>query len=176
MNNIRVRQQNRSERDIPEAAWDSYLATAREKYEEIDRVERYKIELGRALTRAREALLRDGRNWPMLVKEAIGYKQNNIVNWRDHTKLIEWIDRNLDEARGALLELWSEDGRPPGDRVRSFDAKAARERVPTKSHGHSPQMQASLGYPPYSAGDVGVSTSTPWSFSTAYSKSPAGGE
>ena len=26
--------------------WDSYLATAREKYEEIDREERYKIELG----------------------------------------------------------------------------------------------------------------------------------
>ena len=101
--------------------WDSYLATAREKYEEIDREERYKIELGEALRRAREALLRDERDWPELVKEAIQHKQNNIVDWRNHQKLVEWIDGNEGEARGALSELWSEDDRTAGDRVRSFD-------------------------------------------------------
>ena len=164
---------------MTEAAWDSYLATARERYEEIDRVERYKIELGRALTRAREALLRDERDWPRLVKEAIGHKQNNIVNWRNNTKLIGWIDRNVDEARGALFELWSEDGRRPGDRVRSFDAKLPESvlprgatgtrlnaasyfmmgidpaRYPPYRRGRFRDTYRRLGYPPYSAGDIG---------------------
>ena len=144
---------------MTEAAWDSYLATARERYEEIDRVERYKIELGRALTRAREALLRDERDWPRLVKEAIGHKQNNIVNWRNNTKLIGWIDRNVDEARGALFELWSEDGRRPGDRVRSFDAKLPESVFPRGATGTRLNVASyfMMGidparYPPYRRG------------------------
>ena len=159
--------------------WDSYLATAKEQYEEIDQVERYKVELGRALTRARKALLRSARDWPMLVKEAIGHKQNNIVDWHNHSKLIEWIDRNMDEARSALLELWTEDERSPGIRVRSFDAKLPEsvfsrratgtrlnvasyfmmgidpQRYPPYRKGRFRDTYRRLGYPPYSAGDVG---------------------
>ena len=159
--------------------WDSYLATARERYEEIVRVERYKIELGGALTRTREALLRNEQGWPRLVKEAIGHKLNNIVNWRNHSKLNEWIDRNVDEARGALLELWTEDDRSPGARVRSFDAKLPEsvfspgatgtrlnvasyfmmgidpQRYPPYRRGRFQDTYRRLGHPPYSAGDVG---------------------
>ena len=80
---------------MSEALWDAYLATARERYEEIDREERYKIELGKALTRAREALLREERDWPRAVTAAIRHKSNNIVNWRNHAKLVEWIDGNV---------------------------------------------------------------------------------
>ena len=106
---------------MTEALWDSYLAAARERYEEIDRAELFKIDLGKALTRAREALLRDERDWPGLVKAAITHKQNIIVNWRNHSKLTEWIDGNVGEARDALSKMWSEDDRTPGDRVRGFD-------------------------------------------------------
>ena len=103
------------------ALWDSYLATARERYEEIDRAERFKIDLGKALTRAREALLRDERDWSRLVTAAITHKQNNIINWRDQSKLVKWIDGNVGEARDALSEMWSGDDRTFRDRVRSFD-------------------------------------------------------
>ena len=178
--------------------WDSYLATAGERYEEIDRVERYKTELGRALTKAREALLRNERDWPRLVKEAIGHKQNNIVNWRNHSTLNEWIDRNVDGARGALVELWTEDSRSPGDRIRSFDAKLPESvfsrgatgtrlniasyfmmgidpaRYPPYRRGRFQDTYRRLGYPPYSAGDAGGEYEYAWSFSTAYSKRHAG--
>ena len=106
---------------MTEALWDSYLAAARERYEEIDTKERFKIDLGKALTGAREALLRDEHGWPGLVKAAITHKKNTIVNWRNHSKLTEWIDGDAGEARDALLKMWSEDERTPGDRVRAFD-------------------------------------------------------
>ena len=125
---------------MSEELWDAYLTTARERYEEIDRVERYKIELGRVLTKAREALLRDEREWPSLVTAAIRHKSNNIVNWRNHAKLVEWIDGNMGEARRALSEMWSEDDRTPGDRVRSFDVRLP-ESVLTRIREYSPRCR-----------------------------------
>lgn len=101
--------------------WDSYLAAAKERYDEIEQGERYKLELAKALTRAREALLHDERDWPTLVKAAIAHQQNNIINWRNHSKLTEWIEGNMGEARDALSGMWSKDDRTPGDRIRAFD-------------------------------------------------------
>ena len=101
--------------------WDEYLAIAIERYGEVDRAERYKVELGKALTRARDAVLRDERDWPSLVTAAITDKRNNIVFWKARRKLKEWIIDNAAEARRALSEMWREDDRAPGDRIRSFD-------------------------------------------------------
>ena len=164
---------------MSEALWDAYLATARERYEEIDREERYKIELGKALTRAREALLREERDWPRAVTAAIRHKSNNIVNWRNHAKLVEWIDGNVEEARRGLSEMWSEDDRAPGDRVRSFDGRLPESVYPRGATGtrlnfasylmmgidpqqYPPYRQTPfravyqrLGYPESSAADVG---------------------
>ena len=164
---------------MTKALWDSYLGTARERYEEIDREERYKIDLGKAMIRAREALLREERDWPRLVMAAITHKQNNIVDWRDRKKLLAWIDGNMGEAHGALSELWSADDRTPGDRVRSFNGSlpesvfsrgAASARLNIASYfmmGIDPQqyppyrikpfraVYKRLGYPQSSAGDVG---------------------
>jgi len=108
---------------MSDALWDAYLATARERYEEIDREERYKIELGKALSRARGALMGSGRNWQRLVEEAIRHKQNNLVHWVNRRKLLDWIGGDLDAAHGALSELWAEDDQTLGDRVRSFSSK-----------------------------------------------------
>ena len=164
---------------MSEALWDAYLAMVRERYEEIDREERYKIELGKALTRAREALLSKERDWPTAVTAAIRHKSNNIVNWRNHPKLVEWIDGNVEEARGALSELWAEDDRTPSDRVRSFDARLSENIFTRRSKitrlvvasyfmmGIGPQryppywrkpfksVYQKLGYPPFPGGDAG---------------------
>ena len=106
---------------MTKALWDSYLATAKERYEEIERAERFKIDLGKALTKAREALLHGDRDWSKLVAAAISHNDNNMLNWRDQRKLKEWIDGNKSEAHDALSGIWSEDDQAPGDRVRSFD-------------------------------------------------------
>ncbi len=113
---------------MTKALWDSYLAAAKDRHDEIEQGERYKNDLGKALTRAREALLRDERDWPALVKTAIAHKQNNIINWRNHSKLTEWIDGDVGEALDALSGMWSEDDRTPGDRIRAFDGSLP-ERV-----------------------------------------------
>ena len=141
------------------AVWDSYLAIAREKYEEIDRQERYKNELGKALTRAREALLRNEQDWPSLVTAAITHNQNNIIVRFNHSILVDWIEGNVDEARIALSGMWSKEDRAPGDRVRSFDSSlpesvfsrgATGTRLNVASYfmmGIDPQR-----YPPYRQG------------------------
>ena len=108
---------------MTKALWDSYLAAAKERYDEIEQAERFKLDLGKALARARAALLRDERDWPTLAKAAIAHKQNILINWRNHSKLTEWIDANVVEALDALSGVWSEDDRTPGDRIRAFDGR-----------------------------------------------------
>ena len=106
---------------MTKALWDSYLAAAKERYDEMEQAERFKLDLGKALTKAREALLRGDRDWSKLVAAALSHRDNIMLNWRDQRKLKEWIDGNRSEAHDALSEIWSEDDRTPGDRVRSFD-------------------------------------------------------
>ena len=164
---------------MTDAPWSAYLARARELYEEIDRNERYKIALGEALTRAREALLRDDRGWPKLLTAAIRRPQNNIINWRDQPRLVGWIEGNLGAARAALAAIWSQDDRKPGDRVRAFDvtlpeevfsrgSRSARlnaasyfmmgidlQRYPPYRRKAFRNTYRRLGYPPGSASDAG---------------------
>lgn len=109
--------------DPTKAKWDAYLAIASERRDEIYHVERYKEDkLAKALKSAREALLRDDDDWPSLVTAAIKHKDNNIIFYVNKTKLTDWIENNRTQAREALLGMWSEGDRSPGDRVRSFDA------------------------------------------------------
>ena len=108
--------------DPTKAKWDAYLTTARQKRDEICRAEGYKEEnLAKALKGAREAVLRDDDDWPSLVAAAIKHKDNNIIFYVNKTKLTNWIENNRTEAREALLGMWSEGDRSPGERVRSFD-------------------------------------------------------
>ena len=164
---------------MTDAPWNAYLTRAGKRHGEIDRGERYKIALGEALTRAREALLRDDRDWPGLVKAAITHRKNNIIHRFDQPKLVKWVEDHPDQARDALLEIWSGDDRTPGDRVRAFDgrlsesvfgrgAKSSRLLVASyfmmgiDTQGYPPYRQSafrdtyrSLGYPPFSASDAG---------------------
>ena len=164
---------------MTDTTWNAYLTRARQKYEEIETGERYKIALGEALTRARGALLRNDRDWPKLVMKAVQHKDNHNINWRDQTKLAKWIDDNVTEAREAMSAIWSEHDRTPGDRVRAFDdrlpasvfsqgSKSARldaasyfmmgidlQRYPPYRRKAFRNTYRSLGYPPSSASDAG---------------------
>ena len=142
---------------MSKARWNLYLATAREKYEEIDSAERYKEEdLAEALTSAREALLHDG-DWMTLVNAAIKHKWNNIIHWRNQSKLTKWIDDNAAEASSALSELWSE-----GDRVRSFDVILPETVFPRTAVGTRPNAASYLvmAIDPHSYRSAGGACST----------------
>ncbi|MCY3546900.1 MAG: hypothetical protein OXH49_08450 [Gemmatimonadetes bacterium] len=139
-----------------EAKWDSYLATAKERQEEIDRQEDYKATLAEEVTKARAALLSDNDDWPQLVVDAIKHNDNNIIFHVNKSKLTNWIEGNRTEAREALLGMWSQGDRSPGDRVRAFDAKVPasvwpRTAVGTRLNSASYLMMGldAQRYPPY---------------------------
>ncbi len=107
---------------MTKSLWDEYLKTAREKYEVIERKERYKIKLAEALANARHALLNDEPDWLELVTAAVKHRHNNIIDWRNVDKLKKWFDENQTEARNALLGIWAQDDRALEDRIMSFNA------------------------------------------------------
>ena len=122
--------------DPTKAKWDAYLTTARQRRDEIYSAEGYKEEdLAKALKSAREAVLRDDDDWPSLVTTAIKHRNNNIIFYVNKTKLTNWIENNRTEAREALLRMWSEGDRSPGNRVRSFDANVPESVWPLTAVG-----------------------------------------
>ena len=136
---------------------DGYLATAWNRRDGIYSAEAYKEEnLAKALKRAREALLRDDDDWPSLVTAALRHKRNNIVHYVNKSKLTNWIEANRTEAKEALLGMWSQGDRSPGDRVRAFDAKVpksvwSRTAVGTRLNSAAYLMMGvdAQRYPPY---------------------------
>ena len=114
------------------AAWDRYLGLAKQRIEDgtLDREEgSYKSDLAAAVAAARVAVLRNTDDWPALLTAAIGDRKNNLIDGRayakgrdsDQAKVGRWIETDRGGVREALLEMWKEDDRDPGDRVRSFD-------------------------------------------------------
>ena len=95
-------------------------------------------------------------DWPKPVKAAITHGKNINIHWRNHSKLTEWIDGNVDEAREALSEMWSERDRTPGDRIRAFDSRLpesvfSRGATSSRLDAASYFMMAidTQSYPPY---------------------------
>ena len=143
---------------MTKSLWDEYLETAREKYEVIEREERYKIDLAEALANARKAWLNDEPDWLELVTAAIKHKHNNLINWRNLNKLKKCIANYPDEVREALREMWSEEDRTPGDRIRAFDSRLSEDMldIPPTATGtrlrNAAYFMMGLGvhqYPPY---------------------------
>ena len=161
---------------------DEYLARTREKYEAIERGERYKIKLAEALVNARHALLNDKPDWLELVTAAVSHKYNNLIYWGNLNKFKKCIANYPDEVREALREMWSEEDRTPGDRIRAFDSRLSEDMldIPPTATGSrlaiasylmmgidSQQyppfrrdtfriIYTKLGYPQASANDAGV--------------------
>ena len=111
--------------------WDRYLREAKRKIDDgsLDREERYKADLARAVAAARTSVLNNADDWPQLLKSAIGHRRNNLINGRayaerqesNQTKVQNWVDRDADGVRLALLDLWKDGDRTPGERIRAFN-------------------------------------------------------
>ena len=169
--------------------WDRYLERARKILDDgtLDRDERYKGDLGNALSAARSAVLADSDDWPQLLKDAIAHRRNNLVDGRayaegrqsNQVKLAGWVDHSPEEARLALRDLWAEDDRTAGDRVRAFNdvlpddvfsegSRSARldavsylmmgleaDRFPPYRRNRFRDTYTWLGYPQPSTDDIG---------------------
>ena len=90
----------------------AYVATGKLEVDELH----YKIEIGKKLTAAREAVLADTDGWEGLVKSGIA---NNLIFHMTQVDLRNWIDDQTDVARQALLGIW-EPSSSPVERIRRF--------------------------------------------------------
>ena len=114
---------------MTKSLWDACLAAVNEQYETIDQEEKYKFDLAAALAKARTALLHDEPDWPDLATAAVRHKHNNLIHWMNQEKVVGCIASHPNEMRDALREMWSEDDRTPGDRIRAFDDRLSESML-----------------------------------------------
>ncbi len=103
-----------------DGAWDvfvrrarTYIDTGRLESEEID----YKVEIGRKLAEAREAVFAGAGDWARLVKRGT---TSNLIYSVQLAQRSDWIDKSPDDALRALQAIWTEDALPVAQRIRGF--------------------------------------------------------
>ncbi len=100
--------------------WYEYLNRAQEFITDgrLDSQEMgHKLDIGRALSSARDAVLSDDSKWPTLVEACLN---NNLVNWQARVPFREWFENHPDDALRAMKALWAEDSMPIRERIRAF--------------------------------------------------------
>ena len=113
----------RSQWDADSNPWDdyvrraqAYINTGKLDSEEID----YKLEIGRKLADARQAVLSEADDWRTLVK--IGFVGNLVFNI-PQSRFRNWIDDSQADALSALQAAWTHDKLPLSERVRAFESR-----------------------------------------------------
>ena len=100
--------------------WDDFVGHARNCMEtkNLDSDENdYKVEIGRKLSVAREAVLAGVDGWGYLVKNGIA---GNLIHPIEQSKFRHWIDEFPDDALRALQIMWTKEDAPVAERVRDF--------------------------------------------------------
>ncbi len=90
-----------------------FIDTGQLESEEID----YKVEIGRKLAEAREAVLAGAGDWASLVKRGT---VSNLIYSVQLAQLHDWIDESPDDALRALRAIWAEDDSSVAERVSGF--------------------------------------------------------
>ena len=100
--------------------WDTYVRYAKEYIDrgtlaadEID----YKLGIAQKLGAARRAVLDNAPGWSDLVKSGIS---GNIVVHFSQSKIRDWMDSSPENARQALVALWTLNDVDVTDRIRGF--------------------------------------------------------
>ena len=111
----------------PDAArWGAFVEWARRFYEWEDFAERerdYKLELGAALTEAREAFLSDSPDWGERLTAAVEHPANNLThagNWRLAADFLDLVQSDSPLLRAGLRRLWDMTDSTAQERVRGF--------------------------------------------------------
>ena len=100
--------------------WDDFVGHARNWMEttSLDSDENdYKVEIGRKLSVAREAVLAGADGWGYLVKNGIA---GNLIHPIEQSKFRHWIDEFPGDALRALQIMWAKEDAPVAERVRAF--------------------------------------------------------
>ncbi len=98
---------------------DDYLRRAQRLIDsgELDAREGYKIEVGRKLSTAREAVISGEDDWASMVKRGI---VGNLIYRVQQQKFRNWIDQSPNDALQSLQAIWTKDDSPISQRIRAF--------------------------------------------------------
>ena len=110
-------------------AWDEYIRIAAEYLpkglmwpNELS----FKLEIGRKLAAAREAVLDGADDWADLLKKGIiGILVYPIMQ----AKFKDWVDKSPDAALSALQALWAREDVSIGERIRSFSNQLPKSEI-----------------------------------------------
>ena len=116
---------------LESSPWNGYIWRA-ERYlssgfKWLDREEiHYKIEAGRKLKVASEAVLAGSHDWADLVKRGINV---NVIFRIQIAKIRDWVDSSPDGALEALRAVWTSDEIPVSQRIDSFNRLFPRSEI-----------------------------------------------
>ncbi len=74
------------------------------QFETLERI--YKLRLAHDLQEAATAMRGNAVEGLTLLKRAIQSPDDNLINWRDQNRFIEWMKRDSRQAKVALLGVW----------------------------------------------------------------------
>ena len=103
--------------------WDDFVRRAREfsNRRNLDSYEvAYKLEIGRKLAEAREAVLDGVDDWGRLVNTGMTSSINNLIHYIPISKFHGWMNESSDDALIALQTLWTRDDVSVAERISDF--------------------------------------------------------
>ena len=122
----KIRQTRWDVRHAKPDRWDEFVRRA-QKYVDTGNLDseeiEYKVDIGRKLNLAREAVLGSKDGWTNLVKTGINC---NLIFRIDLSKFRDWVDESPDLALAALRELWTDNNASVADRIRAFSSRSSR--------------------------------------------------
>lgn len=150
---------------MKKSPWDEFLYTVQAHCEAIKQDENYNLDFAKDLAQARNALLQGDKRWAHLVTTAIRDRKKHKKDasrrgiwFEDLNKVEEGIEKHEYAMQDALRELWSEDDRKLGDRIRAFDSKLPENMLDNNVGVHiriASYLMMGLDpqkYPPYHKG------------------------
>ena len=103
----------------------SYVDSGRLESEEIP----YKLEIGRDLASARDAVLNHAEDWQDLLKRALRAREGHPIAWQLLGDFNRWCADYSEQALRALQKLWSRDDSTITERIRAFGSEFPKTAV-----------------------------------------------
>ena len=112
--------------------WDEFVGRAK-KYVESGRLEieeiGYKLEMGRDLASARNAVVSRAEDWPEVLKRALKTRPGHPIAWQLQSDFTRWCADYSEQALSALEALWSLDDLTLTERIRAFSSGVPRSAL-----------------------------------------------
>lgn len=99
-------------RDESDSGWEEFVdwACRMNRLETFDELEYdYKFRIAERMASAREAFERDAADWQPLLRSAVRYSEQNLVDFRVHGKFLDWVVAHPEPAAAALRAIWADE-------------------------------------------------------------------